>query len=426
MKKIMFVLLVFVSTLVYCAEFEAFMSSRGRNLLRSSQDEVLTGLKFSKFIWNNEKHTSILYSQKLLNGDLTFAELPVIEAVFEFSDKNHLESVKMSMYNRADCGQWSKERFDKAVSTLSKRIGSVTKVKQPDFSKQKLSGSTIHQGIWHSASYDVALCWCATDESTEYITINIEDRRQIKDIRQDMRTVVNTADLTKRIRKERGGIIWVDVPMVNQGERGYCVVAGLERIFRYYNSSIDQHMLAQIMASDPSQGTNMQVALETLEKNANKLRIRVKTVYNEKLTAENLEKFIKDYNRAASKKKKGKANADNIRRAGYDQRAMIAEMDPDIYLDLRSDRKPGVKSFFSTVKNSIDRGIPLVWSVILVKNEVKEQPDISYHMRIINGYNEKTGEIIYTDSWGAGHERKSMPAKRAWATTNMIMDVRPK
>jgi hypothetical protein len=48
---------------------------------------------------------------------------------------------------------------------------------------------------------------------------------------------------------------------------------------------------------------------------------------------------------------------------------------------------------------------------------------ITGHMRIINGYNKKTNEIIYTDSWGAGHEKKSMSTEKAWTETLRLFVV---
>ena len=47
------------------------------------------------------------------------------------------------------------------------------------------------------------------------------------------------------------------------------------------------------------------------------------------------------------------------------------------------------------------------------------------HMRLIIGYNEKTKEILYTDTWGAGHELKRMPADWAFAITHSAFYLRP-
>ena len=59
------------------------------------------------------------------------------------------------------------------------------------------------------------------------------------------------------------------------------------------------------------------------------------------------------------------------------------------------------------VKANIDNGIPILWLI----------PE---HARIINGYNAQTNSILYTDSWGAGFEVRSMPYAEAAALTEYM------
>ena len=47
------------------------------------------------------------------------------------------------------------------------------------------------------------------------------------------------------------------------------------------------------------------------------------------------------------------------------------------------------------------------------------------HMRLIIGYNAKTKEILYSDSWGAGHELKRMPEDWAFAITHDAFYLKP-
>ncbi len=46
-------------------------------------------------------------------------------------------------------------------------------------------------------------------------------------------------------------------------------------------------------------------------------------------------------------------------------------------------------------------------------------------MRIIVGYNAATGEILYSDSWGAGHEEKRMAIDDAWTVTTGLGSLQP-
>ena len=46
-------------------------------------------------------------------------------------------------------------------------------------------------------------------------------------------------------------------------------------------------------------------------------------------------------------------------------------------------------------------------------------------MRTLIGYNTKTDEVIFSDSWGAGHEFKKMKGRDACAATLGLYLVEP-
>ena len=47
------------------------------------------------------------------------------------------------------------------------------------------------------------------------------------------------------------------------------------------------------------------------------------------------------------------------------------------------------------------------------------------HMRLIIGYNTQKQEILFSDSWGAGHELKRMAAADAWTVTTGVATIEP-
>ena len=47
------------------------------------------------------------------------------------------------------------------------------------------------------------------------------------------------------------------------------------------------------------------------------------------------------------------------------------------------------------------------------------------HLRLIIGYNEKNDEILYSDSWGAGHELKRMSTPDAYGATTSLRMIKP-
>ena len=67
------------------------------------------------------------------------------------------------------------------------------------------------------------------------------------------------------------------------------------------------------------------------------------------------------------------------------------------------------------------------WALQLGIVEEKDIPQAKGgHMRIILGYNEATEEIYYSDSWGAGHEKKSMDMKSAFWISMALWEIRPR
>jgi hypothetical protein len=102
-------------------------------------------------------------------------------------------------------------------------------------------------------------------------------------------------------------------------------------------------------------------------------------------------------------------------------------MQPDLLKEVRTKNKADVGKFQRTVQSSVDQGEPLLWSVVL--GFVPENPALPQtrggHMRLIIGYNNKTQEIMYTDSWGAGHELKRMVLADAWTITTGLTSIEP-
>jgi hypothetical protein len=85
-------------------------------------------------------------------------------------------------------------------------------------------------------------------------------------------------------------------------------------------------------------------------------------------------------------------------------------------LDIICDKygKPeNINNFQSVINQSIMRGVPLMWGI----------PD---HMCIINGYDPQKNEVIYTDSYGSGYERRRMSLQEAYKTTNYYARFFPK
>ena len=78
------------------------------------------------------------------------------------------------------------------------------------------------------------------------------DRRDARDVARHGEAVCGR----DHVEHSAGGDVKLrDLPMVDQGDKGYCVVASVERVMRYYGAAVDQHELAQVANSDAAIGT---------------------------------------------------------------------------------------------------------------------------------------------------------------------------
>ena len=128
-----------------------------------------------------------------------------------------------------------------------------------------------------------------------------------------------------------GHLVIATIPMISQGDKGYCATASLARILQYYGYPVSLHSLSELAETSATQGTKIEEIFSSIQRICNSTPFKIKTI-------------------------------DNPRR--------------------------------HELVNYIRRGIPLYWI-------------IPGHARLINGIHPEGG-IIFTDSWGAGHEFKQM------------------
>jgi len=139
-----------------------------------------------------------------------------------------------------------------------------------------------------------------------------------------------------------------------------------------------------------------------------------------------IEKDIEQYNKAAKSEGEKEISMSmfmhgNVLQIGE----MNAAMKPKVVKKMRT-KDSRYKKFLAGVKTQVDQGIPVFWGVTLGMFPEPGLPQASGgHMRLIIGYNVKTHEILYTDTWGAGHELKRMPEDWAFAITHDAFFLKP-
>ena len=212
----------------------------------------------------------------------------------------------------------------------------------------------------------------------EYVALRV---LSVKSADEGGRSRVTDAELFARAKtrvekRPNGDVILKDIPMVNQGPKGYCVPATWERAMRYMGVPADMYVLAMAGQSGAGGGTST-IAIANGAKDA-------------------------------------------VSRGGRKIESASIKIEP------------------GTVAKYIDRGLPVMWAMFSTKeyNDIanartKEragmtdaaawkkaladarkgqkplQPDRNEgHVCMIIGYNKETGEVAVSDSWGPAFEER--------------------
>lgn len=369
----------------------------------------------------------------------TFLGKKVVEAYVRFTDGT-LASLYVSLYNRGDSGGVGEEAFTGLVAAIGKDLTEWSGDKGTEPRKTRLAGNDTSRRIWVRDSYQATLTWSSSGKSkrdfrAEYVQVDMVRFDAKRDPRKGTAASVTpkasdgmSADLTDHIiRKDNGDVYLEKVPMVDQGMKGYCAAATAERILRYYGLDVTQHVIAQLTDTDAGRGTSAEVMIRMLKRAATKFGVKIREHYRGVEDLRSLEEVVTRYNRYA--KKGGGAKVVLPTMGVIDLSEIYASFSPDSFARYRCDgEKTDYRRFMADVKTHIDRGIPLVWTVFLglVSEETLLPQTRGAHMRLIIGYNPDTGQIIYSDSWGAGHEFKKLSNDDAWTMTLGLYSYDPR
>lgn len=238
----------------------------------------------------------------------------------------------------------------------------------------------------------------------------------------DKDTTIRRDELTERVKKDGTTTVLEGVPMVDQGSKGYCVVATIERVIRFYGREFDQHEMARLADTTAGGGTSM----EDMEKAFRSItgKANVRTIKLIEFDENQFKRDIRYYNRAAKKAEKPTFDYD-LDEWIISPSMFWSKVDPELFREVKAEQN-GFEFFNNKIKEYIDQGVPLCWTLVLGMFKEGDMPQsFGGHMRLIIGYDEGKQEIIYSDSWGEGHEKKRMRADEAFCMTTAIYAMLP-
>ncbi len=358
------------------------------------------GLKVRPFKWLTTNRERAHFLRRPFNNvtiDYTIfgGEVAVEEVIVDFAE-GKLNGITFSIYNRGDAGQIDQGEFDRRFKLCGQEVGRRLEVRPFPRKANPTQGMLTEGWTWISSVGMAVLEHNpeATQGQIEFLRMRLMPRDATGAMAAAMQSrsgaAVKLSDLPSNVKTDNasGDIYITGIPMVDQGPKGYCVVASAQRLFEYYGIPCDQHQLAQVAESDAETGTNSAAMSDALGKIDHRFKTRFKPL------------------------------------------AMLYT-DGKLYEDQRdanSGRNVDQDDYIKSIQDYVQDGIPLLWSLML--GQFPEEPAISPqasggHMRMIIGYNERQGNIIFTDSWGAGHEMKRMKASDAYRATTGLYVMHP-
>ena len=395
-------------------------------------DHAKNGFKFA-----SAKRDAVVNMHK---GESMWNGLPVWEARILYSKPNEGPSrIELSLYNRGDDRLdegLSEAEFNKDMLPRIKKILSAKSKPSTPTKKELRTGGFSHSIRWEKATPAAELTWGTTGgkargREVEFVRLSLSRAKSAASAAKrgagPLSGVAAKAKVKKNVQKNDAGDVWIaNVPMVDQGQKGYCAAAVAERILRYYGHNIDEHEIAQMAGTTAERGTSVDEMIATVKTVGSKCRLGFNSIVSMGGNVRGLEKEIDQYNRAAKAMKEREIS---LAEFTHGNTIFVSEMrgamKPKVLKRMRT-KDANYKKFLAGVKTQIDQGIPVIWGVTLgIFPEPGVLQSIGGHMRIIIGYNDKTDELLYTDTWGAGHELKRMPKDWAFTITHDAFFLRP-
>lgn len=295
-----------------------------------------------------------------------------------YGDQEHVSSVSFVFLNLGDMPQSERHLSPGGYKTMSQKIEDsgmrvhdalVPKLGEPK--RDTLGKGELREKVWRWDWNDHAIMLAMAEGKYAALRIMPSDRAD----RSGRVEKITEGDLKKRMascveRRDNGDVVIRNIPMVDQGPKGYCVPATWERYLRYMDIPADMYLLALAANTGVGGGTSANAMNDA-------------TQYLISANGRELEKIS-------------------------------ASLSPE------------------DICEHIDAGLPIMWYLIStpdfqwaanqntarrkgkeLKRRIKagqsEDDSAGGHICLIVGYNEQTDELAISDSWGARFTERWVP-----------------
>ena len=297
---------------------------------------------------------SIVFANK---GDCKFSSVPA---------KNQIKAIQDAI-----------ERDEKTlVEHISKALG---KAKKQSFGTGRGIKERIRRWDWKGHAFLLA------SQEGEYVSLRVMSLEAADN--KDRNKKLSDAKLRKLtteniITRPNGDVIIDNIPMVDQGPKGYCVPATFERYLRYMQIPADMYLLAMAGQTQIGGGTTLSGIIDAVDGYISSQSRTMKEL-NEPIKVRTIQKYID----------KGLPII----------WTMFSSREYNQYANQRTAERQSVTDWEAWRKST---------KSIARSTELK-QDILSAHACLIIGYNKTTGEIAVSDSWGPSYNERWIAAEQA-------------
>jgi hypothetical protein len=221
----------------------------------------------------------------------------------------------------------------------------------------------------------------------EYVALRVVSGTVFDDVDAERRSFMATKALVPSRVEHRpnGDVVITDMPMVDQGAKGYCVPATFERVLRYYGLQADMNLLAMSGQTSAGGGTrlsNIYAAAQSLVREAGG---RITSGISGAKVAD-----VQPYIDKGQPVLWALYSSEEFNRRLFDRMALRSTV---------TDWKGWKDGVLAGIRPTANR---------LPRNE-------GAHVCLITGYNRETREIAISDSWGPAFSERWLTEEEAQA-----------
>ena len=358
MKKTIVFLFLFVASCLTFADFKSLNKALNLPLLneegcwqREDLEQALMGRRL-KLNGNSVRRSVFLRNYFVFNE-------PAVELVIISDKSDNVTQVDIVFQNKGDSSDIKKMNaaIKKSYKTIKDRLTAmIGPAKRTDYGPKGMTNDALE---WQDGNVKFVLEF----NKKEYTILHIGYGKDYS-AQTDTKKLKRDNFLENIVKKDNGDTYIDNIPMVDQGSKGYCATATLERVLRYYGiTQVSQHQLADVADTGVGGGTPVDEMISGTKRLLTKYGLRI---YN---TGDlSLGKIKKSIDNGAPLLWWMRPNQE------YNSFLRMSRMNRSKYTDL--------KLWLKKIK---DYRIP---------------KDGGSHMCLIVGYNEETEEIAVSNSWG--------------------------